>query len=162
MFWNDKTPTSPVRQPPRKASDESTICADDVEAARIEAKRKRFQQIDAERAKLYSGSPKEKREFQQKTFEDLRERAKLSSETRKSTAQAEPPSPIRGADISTQRQYVDSVRQAQRREAELSLREQNKRLAEERRMAKQKEKESDAKYVATSEAFFDTFGKSLK
>lgn len=55
---------TPTRQPPRRINDECRLSQDDIDDARIQAKRQRFQQYENVHSKYYAGTPEEKREIQ--------------------------------------------------------------------------------------------------
>lgn len=56
--------TFPVRQTPRRPNDECKLSQDDIDEARINAKRQRFQQYDLAHNKYYTGTKEERKEIQ--------------------------------------------------------------------------------------------------
>ena len=48
----------------RRTNQECGVCQDDLDQARIEAKRRRFEQYNSAHNKYYTGTPEERREIQ--------------------------------------------------------------------------------------------------
>ncbi|KAH7819205.1 uncharacterized protein MONOS_2646 [Monocercomonoides exilis] len=145
-----------------RMNEESRVCQDDIDEARAEAKRRKLQKLDEERAQLYLGSPHERRAAQQKQLDALKEQMKEKEYIKHSGSSSARVLGSETTDLSDKIRQTDEIRAQERRAQEIALREQNKKIAEERRVAKEREKVSDARYVESTEAFIGSFGKSLR
>ncbi|KAK2951739.1 hypothetical protein BLNAU_13351 [Blattamonas nauphoetae] len=161
MFPSNTPGVKPTSEPIRHTNQESSMSRDDIEQARIEAKRRKFQQLEQDRMKFYSGSPQEIQEVKQQRYQELKAEKDLYEHQRKQRP-VDHSAPLPGTDVSTQRLDEQTQIQNQRKQQEISLREENKRLAEARAAERQREKQRDAQYVESSEQFMNTFGKSLR
>ncbi|KAK2952483.1 hypothetical protein BLNAU_12589 [Blattamonas nauphoetae] len=134
--------------------------ADDAELERYAQRRETRAQKQEEYRKYHHGTPSEQREAKQKIYNELKE-SKDQYEQRKRQNIAEKRTPfheVQPFEKNVQRQAAIAQ---QRKETAQQLREDNRRLAEERAARKQAEKMADAKYVQSSEQFMSSFGKSL-